>query len=257
VTNDRFAGMMMRMCFHDSAIVDSQPPFPQYVEENLVKEGEGGNLKWKGPSRYLETSGADASVLVCPEERYHPNQQYDKTASRVLKTFQDPIYLDEDVSLKDKYQLSYADLLHNGCIAATIYTTGAKSVDVLEYNPFVFGRRDACHTMSSSSSGNGSSGNGSSGNGSSDNGSSDNGSSDYGSESTRVPLCGPTEVLPGVLNSIEVINNWFLNRNMNEVSIMCLQAMSSTITYLMNISLFSTVPLACSILDSHYTGQYG
>jgi hypothetical protein len=230
VTNDRFAGMMMRMCFHDNAIVDSQPPFPQYVMENLATEG--GNLKWKGPSRYLETSGADASVLVCPEERYHPNQNYDQTASRVLKTFQDTKYLGEGVSLKDKYQLSYADLLHNGCIAATIYTTEASSVDVLTYNPFVFGRRDACHTKSSSSTGN-------------------------GSESTRVPLCGPSEVLPGVNDSIEVLNNWFLNRNMNEVSIMCLQAMSSTITYLMNISLFSTVPLACANVDSHNNGQHG
>jgi hypothetical protein len=182
VTNDRFAGMMMRMCFHDMALITSEPPFPQYIMENLVTEG--GNLKWNGPSRFLETSGADASVLVCPEERFHPNQNYDQTASRVLKTLQDPIYLDEDVSLKDKYQLSYADLLHNGCIAATIYTTGTSSVDVLEYNPFVFGRRDACHT--------------------------ENGS--------RVPLCGPTEVLPGVLDSIKELNFWFLDRGMSEVS---------------------------------------
>jgi hypothetical protein len=182
VTNDRFAGMMMRMCFHDMAIVDSELPFPKYVKEHLVTEG--GKLKWNGPSRYLETSGADASVLVCPEERFHPNQNYDQTASRVLKTFQDPIYLDEGVSLKDKYKLSYTDLLHNGCIAATIYTTDSSSVDVvLRDNPFVFGRRDACHTESGS----------------------------------RVPLCGPTEVLPGVLDSIEELNDWFLDRNMNEV----------------------------------------
>lgn len=235
MTNDRFAGMMMRMCFHDNAIVDSQPPFPQYVTENL--KAEGGNLKWNGPSRYLETSGADASVLVCPEERYHPNQNYDQTASRVLKTFQDTKYLGEGVSLKDKYQLSYADLLHNGCIAATIYTTEASSDDVLLYNPFVFGRRDACHTKSSSST------------------------DTKGSASTRVPLCGPTEVLPGVTDSIQALNNWFLNRNMNEVSTccdMCLQAVTSTITtYLMNISLFSTVPLACANVDSHYNGQHG
>jgi hypothetical protein len=233
VTNDRFAGMMMRMCFHDNAIVDSQPPFPQYVTENL--KAEGGNLKWNGPSRYLETSGADASVLVCPEERYHPNQNYDQTASRVLKTFQDTKYLGEGASLKDKYQLSYADLLHNGCIAATIYTTEASSDDVLQYNPFVFGRRDACHTKSSSST------------------------DTKASTSTRVPLCGPTEVLPGITDSIQALNNWFLNRKMTEVSTwdMCLQAMTSTITYLMNISLFFTVPLACANVDSHYNGQHG
>jgi hypothetical protein len=167
----------------------------------------------------------------------HPNQNYDQTASRVLKTFQDTKYLGEGVSLKDKYQLSYADLLHNGCIAATIYTTEASSDDVLLYNPFVFGRRDACHTKSSSST------------------------DTKGSASTRVPLCGPTEVLPGVTDSIQALNNWFLNRNMNEVSTccdMCLQAVTSTITtYLMNISLFSTVPLACANVDSHYNGQHG
>jgi hypothetical protein len=196
VTNDRFAGMMMRMCFHDNAIVDSQPPFPKYVTENL--KDVRGTLKWTGPSRYLETSGSDASVLVCPEERYHPNQNYDETASRVLKTFQDPKYLGEGESLKDKYRLSYADLLHNGCIAATIYTTKASSVEVLGSNPFVFGRRDACHTTSSTTSLTGN-----------------------GSASTRSPLCGPTEVLPGVTDSIEDLNNWFLFRQMNEVSSTC------------------------------------
>jgi hypothetical protein len=182
---------MLRMCFHDNAIVASQPPFPQYVRQNLVTEG--GNLRWKGPSRYLETSGSDASNLICPEERYHPNQNYDQTASRVLKTFQDTKYLGQGVSLKNKYKLSYADLLHNGCIAATIYTTDASSVTVLKdnYNPFVFGRRDACHTEYSTTTGIGS----------------------------RVPLCGPTEVLPGVLDSIQELNNYFLSRNMNEVSI--------------------------------------
>ena len=196
VTNDRFAGMMMRMCFHDNAIDPFQPPFPLYVKKNLVNVR--GTLKWNGPSRYLETSGSDASVLVCPEERYHPNQNYDQTASRVLKTFQDAKYLGEGKSLKDKYQLSYADLLHNGCIAATIYTTKASSVEVLQYNPFVFGRRDACHTPSTNVK---------------------------GAVSTAVPLCGPTEILPGVELSIEKMNKWFTDREMNEVSTSCVSGL--------------------------------
>jgi hypothetical protein len=190
VTNDRFAGMMMLMCFHDNAIVTSKPPFPQYVVESL---GTAGG--WKGSSRYMETSGSDASVLICPEERYHPNQNYDETASRVLKAFQDPVYLgvNSNSSMKDKYALSYADLLHNGCIAATIYTSGIDPNEVLTYNPFVYGRRDACHTRTLSNS-------------------------ETASAYTRFPLCGPTEVLPGVNDPIQTINNWFLNRNMDEVS---------------------------------------
>ena len=71
----------------------------------------------------MKTSGADASNLICPEERFHPHTNNDQAASRVLKSIQ--------MILTKKYtHVSYADLLHHRCNAATIYLT--------------FGRKDAC-----------------------------------------------------------------------------------------------------------------
>jgi len=143
---------MIRMCFHDNNPMIGKPSPPKHVQDSL--QDVGGVKKWKGSSRYMDTSGADASVLICPEERYHPNNNYDDTASRVLDAFQKnhlPNGELDGTSLKEKYDLSYSDLLNNGCIAAVIWAaTNAdktlKPVELLEENPFVLGRRDACYT---------------------------------------------------------------------------------------------------------------
>jgi hypothetical protein len=158
ITNDRYGGMMIRMCFHDNTPVlenggvKSAKP-PQYVKDNIVIDPKDGKKTWGGNTRYMETSGADASVLICPEERYHPNNNYDDTASRVLEAFQKKS-LPDGTSLKEKYDLSYSDLLNNGCIAAVIWAATNADTSLfpevlLDENPFVFGRRDACHTVTS------------------------------------------------------------------------------------------------------------
>lgn len=153
--------MMIRMCFHDNtAMLGPNPnplmgelrPPPQHVHNML--EDTGGGMKWKGCSRYMDTSGADASVLLCPEERYHPNNNYDQTASRVLDAFQKKHLSDgtsSGTSLKEKYDLSYSDLLNNGCIAAVVWAAtnadeSLKPEALLKKNPFMFGRHDACRT---------------------------------------------------------------------------------------------------------------
>lgn len=147
-------------------------------------------LRWKGPSRFLETSGADASNLICRQERFHPNQNYDQTASRVLyslQTVEAGIAAQNGaiISMVDKYGLSYADLLHNGCIAALIWLSPEKSASpevALQSNPFKFGRKDACRYRWK-----------------------------YGD---RKALCGPTEKLPGVTLNAMQVNDWFVSRGM-------------------------------------------
>jgi Ricin-type beta-trefoil lectin domain-like len=59
VTNDRIPGMFLRMCFHDNAINPSQPDFQDYISKSI------DNNKWIGEARFLNTSGADASNLIC------------------------------------------------------------------------------------------------------------------------------------------------------------------------------------------------
>jgi hypothetical protein len=182
ITNNRFASMMLRMCFHDNSVDPGYPSYNQYVQSNLGIDG-----KWNGPFTYLETSGADASVLICPEERYHPNQNYDLTASRVLYCFQETADIGITdatggaTSMIDKYRLSYSDLLQNSGVAATIYLTGIEPTDWSTV--FKYGRKDACH------------------------------SPEVGH---RYRLCGPTQKLPGVLMEAEQLSSWFRDRGMNE-----------------------------------------
>jgi Peroxidase len=177
VTNDRFAGMFLRMCFHDNAVNPNAPEFQDYVAQSI----DPTTKKWIGESRYMRTSGADASHLICPDERYHPNQNYDQTATRVLNAIQS--------NLKSKYKyMSYADLLHNGCNAAVIYLTGQHPSDSLSSHPFTFGRKDACHADKKCTK--------------------------------KYPLCGPTELLPGVGMSVKEVNNWFLTRGMTSCNFM-------------------------------------
>jgi hypothetical protein len=155
VTVNRITSMFLRMCFHDNSIDATQQDFRQYVSAAI----DPVTGQWIAESRYMKTSGADASNLICPEERFHPNNNYDQTASRVLRTIQK--------ELKHKYpQISYADLLHNGCNAATIYLTDHNPETSLSTNPFTFGRKDACHVNK------------------------DNGK--------KTPLCGPSELLPRI-----------------------------------------------------------
>mmetsp|Transcript_3705 Transcript_3705/g.6784 ORF Transcript_3705/g.6784 Transcript_3705/m.6784 type:complete len:148 (-) Transcript_3705:1541-1984(-) len=70
--------MMLRMCFHDNSVstdLKDGLSFSEYVEKHLEDtDGDGFKETWKGFERNLPTSGGDASVLICPEERFHPNQ---------------------------------------------------------------------------------------------------------------------------------------------------------------------------------------
>ena len=185
VSNDRFASMYLRMCFHDNPTDPAKGAFPTYVK-NYMRKGWNGKWNWIGPSPFMETSGSDASVLTCVAERHHPNQNYDQTATRVLKTMQNSIP-GQTVSLKVKYGLSYADLLHNGCIAATIFSAGLDVATVLDKNPFIFGRKDACVKETVNWFG------------------------DY----VTKPLCGPSEKLPGVLMAVNEVDDWFVTRGFN------------------------------------------
>lgn len=142
-----------------------------------------------GPHRYLNCSGGDASLLMCPEERFHPNNNYDKSASRALEACQSKRFFGGNHSLMSKYGFSYADCLHNGCNAATIYLTqnaeeypeDSQAVEEkLEENPFSYGRYDAC----------------------------------YSNGASKHELCGPTELLPGLALSANETNDWFKNRGM-------------------------------------------
>ena len=179
VTNNRIPGMFLRMCFHDNAVDLSQPDFQDYIARSF----DPRTRKWNGEAKFLNTSGADASHLICPQERYHPNNNYDQTATRVLNSIQR--------TLKGKYKhMSYADLLHNGCNAATIYLTGGDIASSLTKNPFTFGRKDACRADNKCKK--------------------------------RYPLCGPTELLPGLALSVTGVNDWFRLRGMSECLFMAL-----------------------------------
>jgi len=182
---------------------------------------------WIGPKRYLETSGGDASVLTCPEERFHPNNNYDNTASRVLNAL-----LRKDIpkfqgrSMIEKYGMSYADLLYNGCQAATVYTTTFARPDInnsewVQPQPghleegqnklypgiFRFGRRDACYKDPLAPEGKGKS----------------KGGTDYFTGShMKFALCGPTELLPGLGLGAQEYDEWFLSRGMSSCNWMAL-----------------------------------
>jgi Peroxidase len=179
ITRNRMPGMFLRMCFHDNAVNSSAVDFQTYVQNAIDPKTK----KWTAESRYMITTGADASNLICSEEREHPNNDLDQTATRILSNIQR--------SLKQKHhQISYADLLHNGCNAAAIFLTGADPIASLQTNPFTFGRKDACHVDVKCSK--------------------------------RYALCGPTEFLPGVNLDINNVTSWFTTRGMNECLFMAL-----------------------------------
>jgi len=49
VSNNRFPGMYLRMCFHDNTVVPSQPDFQDYVRSMIEEDGE-----WTGPGKYMK-----------------------------------------------------------------------------------------------------------------------------------------------------------------------------------------------------------
>jgi hypothetical protein len=203
VTNNRFPGMMLRMCFHDNAINPELPDFQDYID-SFIEVDTMGFTRWTGPPTHLATSGGDASVLLCSMERFHPNQNYDQTASRVLYALQTktiPGVVDFDGSptnMVDKYKLSYSDLLHNGCVAAAIYLRpkmnrmlrGDDAKSALAETPMLFGRKDACRYQ--------------------------------WAYKTRDALCGPTELLPGLQLNTKQSNDWFVTRGMTPCQFMAL-----------------------------------
>ena len=178
VSNNRFPGMYLRMCFHDNTVDPSFPDFQDYIDMHTAENGS-----WNGFGKFLETSGADASLLTCEDERLHPNNDYDKTASRVLYTMQVEGVISGGQSLKSKYHLSYADLLHNGCIASVIYLTRKSPSSILETNPMKFGRHDACFLDDCE---------------------------------TKHELCGSPNILPSLGLTATQTNNWFKTRGMSE-----------------------------------------
>ena len=190
VSQDRIPGMFLRMCFHDNTIniEDTDMDFRTYVANAIDPETK----KWTAESRFMLTSGADASNLICPEERKHPNNNLDQTATKVLTRIQ------RSATLKAKHpNMSYVDLLHNGCNAATIYLTNTDPTTALTYNPFSFGRKDACHVDVKCGK--------------------------------KHALCGPSEVLPGVNVNVNDVSDWFTSRGMTLCSMMALMWTHTTV----------------------------
>jgi hypothetical protein len=239
IASNRFPSMFLRMCFHDNSINASFPAFNQYVQERI----KPSNGKWVGPYRFLDTSGADASVLICPEERYHPNQNYDLTASRILYALQtdDTGITDANgvkTSMVDKHSLSYSDQLHNGGVAAAIYLT---KITVNDWSTvFKVGRKDACHLP----------------NGRVDY---DNAQASYGIHAIH-RLCGPTHQLPGVFDEAEELNNWFSARGMNECTWLALMWTHTVMVSSLVDPFFLLRQLNLSHFSSNlfaFLGQYG
>jgi hypothetical protein len=209
VTSNRFPGMCLRMAFHDNAI-DVAGDGAAYVTHNI----DQATGKWIGPAIMMETSGGDGSVLTCKPERFHPNQNYDQTASRVLHAFQSMDKypqgpgIGSGQSLMSKYKISYSDALHNCALAAVRYMIEKDSKGpTLKINlpkdqlkallsnlvgTMKFGRKDACYITDDKTL---------------------MASDDLGAASRR-PLCGPSDSLPGVTLSAKGVNDWFEKRNM-------------------------------------------
>ena len=207
VTANRFPSMCLRMAFHDNAINGKDGS--EYVESMINSAGE-----WIGPDMMMETSGGDASVLTCKPERYHPNNNYDQTASRILHAFQNPHDyprgpgIGYGYSLMSKYKMSYADALHNCALAALKYMTESEDLlvrldfdiddserDSLKYiyHKFSFGRKDACYITKDIDL---------------------IFSEDGLAANSRRPLCGPSDVLPGVNFSAREVFDWFDSRGL-------------------------------------------
>jgi hypothetical protein len=213
VSSNRFPAMCWRMAFHDNTIVGES------IHDYALRHIDPNTKKWTGPYTVLPTSGLDASVLTCTPERLHPNNNYDQTASRVLHGFQTdkdypdgPGIKDSDgnpTSLKSKYGLSYADLLHSCAVAATRYMIDATHDATLELEINVtvgqkadlykvvdtmdFGRKDACYVSEEPHV-----------------------LADPLVENNRHPLCGPSDILPNVGMKADEINRWFEGRGMKE-----------------------------------------
>jgi hypothetical protein len=208
VTANRFPGMCLRMSFHDNTIVTGDGA--AYVQNNIDQV----TGKWTGPEMIMETSGGDASVLTCKHERFHPNNNYDQTAARVLHAFQSKGAfpsgpgIGNGQSLMSKYQFSYADALHNCALAALRYMAekkdanspdlkitidASKLADVMNaIDTMKFGRKDACYITDDQTVL----------------------SSDDLSANSRRPLCGPSDELPGLNLDARGVNEWFESRNM-------------------------------------------
>jgi hypothetical protein len=199
VTNNRFPGMYLRMCFHDNSINRDATKYQDNLKSKVLM-GELEHFNADPPLFSLQTSGADASVLVCPKERYHPNQNYDQTATRVLHSMtnsQTGIMKDgQSISLIDKWGLSYSDLLQNGCLAATAYLTEMEPEWAFKMNPMKVGRKDACYKPK---------------------------------DKEPFALCGPTELLPGLSMSTTELNDWFVSRHMTECMWMSLMWTHTTL----------------------------
>jgi hypothetical protein len=110
VTNNSILGMLLHMCLHDNSVDTSIPDFQSYIALSM----DPNTKMWIREWLYRKTSGAVFLCLSVPMEKYHPNQNYGQNTSsvfRVLTTIQ--------TSLKNITRiLSYADLFHDGCIAA-------------------------------------------------------------------------------------------------------------------------------------------
>jgi hypothetical protein len=200
------------MSFHDNAIDPIFGSFSDYVTANLVGD------KWKGPYRYLDTSGADASLFLCPEERYHVNNNYDQSASRVLYSLQYPVLNGGTVSFIEKYGVSYADALHNGAIAAAYYLTEAS---VFSPSSFHFGRKDACHLPPGRVD-------------------FDNAKASYGDHNIFA-LCGPTEILPNLVMEAEELSEWFHSRGMTDCNWLALMWTHTLMVSMMYIHTYKLI----------------
>lgn len=71
VTKNRIPSMMLRLCFHDQTIEPHVTKYQDYVSEHI----DYTTGRWNGPFKWLPTSGGDASNLICPAERNHPNNK--------------------------------------------------------------------------------------------------------------------------------------------------------------------------------------
>jgi len=192
----RLAPMCLRMAFHDNAIDKDAQEFQEYVAASIDDNGE-----WIGDLRNMPTSGADASVLMCIEERYHPNQNYQSTATKIVRAFQTPLF--DGLNLEQKWDLSYTDMLHNCAKAAGVWLardTGGPSnvvdpeVIFRDFYPMTFGRKDACYYKEGCVAE----------------------ELEKFRVNNRMALCGPSEQLPGLTMKANDLNNWFRERGMNE-----------------------------------------
>lgn len=71
VSKNRIPSMMLRMCFHDETIETQMPKYQDYIHGHI----DPITSRWIGPFKWLATSGGDASNLICPAERDHPNNK--------------------------------------------------------------------------------------------------------------------------------------------------------------------------------------